>query len=434
MYLVPTNLPIYVEGERQFIRSDWKRGLQLLRDSVARRYGGLVVAAPFFSAEDPRAAEERLSQVERGEEIELAPMYDGRMRAREFWLGELPQLQARMRSLIDRAQVLHTGLRDLRRPLMELPFVAALKRGLPTVFAQESGTLAETGEETPHVQRLERRQRPGYRWIYERTCRFCVAHADLALLEGKELMQRYGSHAKNGYQFHETSYLASEIMAGLEVERRLATIHDARPLRLLYRGGLSPRRGLDDAIQIVAQAQKLGADVHLDVIGQGPSEPALRTQIAASGLDATVRLLGARDHDAALIEELGRYDAMLFSPSVEYAPRSIFDGYAAGLPLLGVENGYVRERAAEEGATLLLPRGDVGAAARLLLALDRDRAALIPLTRSALRAARHHAADVWYERRAEWTHEAVARRRSDGPRPTRPPATSPRTIEAHGPV
>lgn len=112
----------------------------------------------------------------------------------------------------------------------------------------------------------------------------------------------------------------------------------------------------------------------------------------------------------------------------------IFDGYASGLPLIGAEIPYVRERAAEERATLLLPRGDVASAARRLVALDRDRGALIPLARAALRAAHEHAADVWYKRRAAWTHDAVARRRGGRTRPTRPRFSRPRPIVAATPA
>jgi glycosyltransferase involved in cell wall biosynthesis len=86
----------------------------------------------------------------------------------------------------------------------------------------------------------------------------------------------------------------------------------------------------------------------------------------------------------------------------------IFDGYAAGLPLVGYDVGYVRERAAAEGAAVLLPSGDVAAAARAVAGLARDRGQLARLAARARAAGRHHAADNWYRRRADWTHEAVA--------------------------
>lgn len=87
----------------------------------------------------------------------------------------------------------------------------------------------------------------------------------------------------------------------------------------------------------------------------------------------------------------------------------IFDGYAAGLPLLGYDIDYVRERADEEKATVVLPLGDRETGADRLAALCRDRAKPAELARAARRAAEYHSAENWYRRRADWTIEAVER-------------------------
>jgi glycosyltransferase involved in cell wall biosynthesis len=195
-----------------------------------------------------------------------------------------------------------------------------------------------------------------------------------------------------------------------------------RPLRLVYCGRLVARKGVDDSIRIVQRARQQGSNVTLDVIGCGPAEPALGEQIAEAGLAGVVRLRGTRAYGPALLRELASYDAMLFTPTAEDTPRMIFDGYAAGLPLLGTEIPYVRERADEDGTSILLPRRDIDASAQRLVSIDSNRDRLIPLTRAALFAAEYHAADNWYKRRAEWTHAAVdaksATRRRRMPSPT----------------
>jgi glycosyltransferase involved in cell wall biosynthesis len=105
---------------------------------------------------------------------------------------------------------------------------------------------------------------------------------------------------------------------------------------------------------------------------------------------------------------LGEYDALLFTPTAEDTPRMIFDGYAAGLPLLAYGIDYVREREAEDGAARSVPPRDPAALAALLCSLDRDRGQLVRLAKRAREAALYHAADAWYRRRAEWTYEAAA--------------------------
>jgi hypothetical protein len=121
-----------------------------------------------------------------------------------------------------------------------------------------------------------------------------------------------------------------------------------------------------------------------------------------------VRFLGMRVYGPELLSDLANYDALFFTPIAEDTPRMIFDGYAAGLPLLGYGIEYVREREAEDGAARSVPTRDVGAAAAMLCSFDRDRGQLANLTKRAREAALYHAADAWYRRRAEWTYEAAA--------------------------
>jgi hypothetical protein len=105
----------------------------------------------------------------------------------------------------------------------------------------------------------------------------------------------------------------------------------------------------------------------------------------------------------------------LFTPIAEDTPRMIFDGYAAGLPLVGYEIAYVLERKQEDGATASSERTPL-AAAQLLVELDRDRPRLAALSRKARQAAVYHAADAWYRRRADWTNEAVEQHRRESKR------------------
>jgi glycosyltransferase involved in cell wall biosynthesis len=227
-------------------------------------------------------------------------------------------------------------------------------------------------------------------------------------------MGRYARYARNAHEFHDTSYLTSEMAPESDIERRISTLStEQRPLRLVYCGRLVPRKGVGRAVDLVARARARGADVTFEVIGNGPEEPALREQIAAAGVGDGVKLAGSAPYGPSLLRRLSTFDALLFTPTAEDTPRMIFDGYAAGLPLIADGIPYVREREAEEGATLVLA-GDPAAAAEQLVSLSKERGALVDLTRAAVKAGRYHSADAWYRRRAEWTHEAVARKTATG--------------------
>jgi glycosyltransferase involved in cell wall biosynthesis len=87
----------------------------------------------------------------------------------------------------------------------------------------------------------------------------------------------------------------------------------------------------------------------------------------------------------------------------------IFDGYAAGLPLLAFNIDYVQERYDQEHAAFLLPRNQIEESATGLARLGRNPGQLAELSRRARAAAEYHSAENWYRRRAEWTIEAVER-------------------------
>src|SRR3954447_25147198 len=102
MYLLPIIVPIIVEGERRLVASDWKRALNLLRDSLGGRYGTIVVAAPWLPVNHENARDQTL---EAGDDaIALERIVDGRLRARTFW-RQMPHFHAKVSSLMTGAQV-----------------------------------------------------------------------------------------------------------------------------------------------------------------------------------------------------------------------------------------------------------------------------------------------------------------------------------------
>ena len=172
------------------------------------------------------------------------------------------------------------------------------------------------------------------------------------------------------------------------------------------------RKGVDRSIRLIGEATQRGANLTFDIIGDGPDRALLERLADTEGLANVVRFRGLLPYGPELLRELASYDGLLFTPLAEDTPRMIFDGYAAGLPLIGAAIDYVQERPESEGATVLLPLDDDSAAADELVALSNRRDRLASLAKSAMNAAVYHAADSWYRRRAEWTFEAVERHRS----------------------
>lgn len=408
MYLVPIHVPIYVDGDRKLVTTEWHRSLELLRDSLGGRFGQIAVVAPRLPANI--ASEQTLVEIsDSAGDIKLLPGFDLRCRARQFWLRHRATWQAALVELVRGADVVHAGLDDIYRPIAFEGFRIGLRFRKPTIFVQDTDIVMQSRQLAVNRGAAAQAKAGAYSWVFERLCRWSVARADLALLKGTALIQRYGSYAKNAKEFHDTSYFTSDIIRTEDLERRLATLNAPRPLRLVYCGRLAERKGVDNSLQIIARAIALGASVEFHVIGDGTELRRLEALATSTKIDSSVRFLGSLPYGPDLLKKLSAYDALLFTPTAEDTPRMIFDGYAAGLPLVAFGIGYVQERHAEERATYLLPRDQIGESALSLADLDRNRGKLVDLARLAKVAAEYHSADNWYRQRAEWTIEAVER-------------------------
>lgn len=411
MYLVTIHVPVYLDGPRTLLTTEWRRSLLLLRDSLADRLGPIEVVCPSLPAADAPAWQELEPVDPVHDGIRIHPSFDRRCRARAYWLRDRARWRADLRRLIARARVVHAGMCDVYRPINFAGHLEALRQRRTTVFVSDTDIVRQVAELARTAPPLRRLEAALYASLFDRAMRYGVRTADLALLKGRSLMARYGHLARCARCFQDTSHLTRDIVPDAVVATRTAELlRGQRPLRLVYCGRFVPRKGVDDAIRIVAMARRRGARVTLDLIGSGPDERDLRALASAQAPDGAIRLLGRRSYGPQLLAELAASDALWFTPRAEDTPRMIFDGYAAGLPLLAAGITYVRERIEEDRAGLAFPPGQLERGADLLVRLDRRREELATLARRALDAARHHAADVWYRRRAEWTLEAVAAR------------------------
>ena len=90
----------------------------------------------------------------------------------------------------------------------------------------------------------------------------------------------------------------------------------------------------------------------------------------------TVVFEGEVEYGPQLHEKAQALDALLFTPTEEGTPCMVFDGFAAGLPLLTSDIFFLQRRADRDGASVVFPVGavDRGAHAHDRLGL-RGRAA-----------------------------------------------------------
>ena len=426
MYLIPITVPIYLDGDRQLIATDWKRALELLRDSHRGRYGPLCVTAPHL----PAAMSEQVLQTATlvDDDIQLVPAFDERVRTRQYWPAAHRAAMARLKALLPQVKLVHGTAEDPFRPFCYSAFMAAANDDIPSVFVQDQDVVEVVRELHRHDGPAQRLKSEIHARLQEHQCRRAIRAAGVSFLKGRTTVARYRAWSSHIEQVEDTSYFSSEIVAAQAVQARLQSLlHTARPLRFGFCGRLIGIKGVDRSLRILARARAAGANVALDVIGGGPDEGSLTRLAAQLQLGDAVQFLGAMPYGPDLLARLASCDALLFNPRMEETPRMIFDGYAAGLPLVAGGIEYVQERAQADRAALVLPRDDDEAAAAMIVDLDHERDRLRGLTERALAAAHHHAADRWYARRADWT-AAMVERHWQGRTP--PARRAPRSVQA----
>lgn len=158
---------------------------------------------------------------------------------------------------------------------------------------------------------------------------------------------------------------------------------DAGPLRVLFVGNLIPRKGLHHLIAALSRLPQ--ADWLLDVIGDDTVDSsyavALRTQINAAGLEATVRLHG-RVSDRELAQRY-RESHLLAAPSYEGFGIVYLEAMAFGLPALAGVHGGGGEIVSHGVNGFTVEPADADGIAALLSGLAKDREQLAELGRNA---------------------------------------------------
>jgi glycosyltransferase involved in cell wall biosynthesis len=385
VYVVPIHVPIMRGDSGPTVAVTWARSLELLRDSLGEKYGPLVVVAPWAENTngEPLAAE--LS------DIRLVPVRVAGETA-DFWRSGRRQWDAQVRELLERARVLHTTVGYAWRPFPLLAHRAATKAGVPTVFVQD-------GDKGAAIRQSGTRTAAAHACVYERMVRYGVRTASISMLKGPDLVGKYGHFGRNVLEILDASHSRSQVIESGHLESRLARKREA--LHLVFAGRLVALKRVDLALRLVAAVRRAGRPVQLAIYGDGPERLALATLAADLGLQGAIEFYGYMHYDELLVR-LRSYDAQILPSALDETPRSVFDGYAAGLPLLAAPTPYTRTRERQDESVVLY-QGESDA----VRAIDDLVASLGSLSRAARSAGLENSAEQWYLRRAEATFSVI---------------------------
>jgi colanic acid/amylovoran biosynthesis glycosyltransferase len=154
---------------------------------------------------------------------------------------------------------------------------------------------------------------------------------------------------------------------------RERTLAPGEPVRILALARLTPIKGMNFAIDAIAELRKRHPNVRLDVVGDGPLRNQLEQQARVLGLDGLVHFHGALA--AQEIQRLSDNAHIFLHLSVttdgdqEGQGLVLQEAQAAGLPVVATRHGAFPEGVLEGKSALLVPERDPRATADALLQL-----------------------------------------------------------------
>lgn len=133
--------------------------------------------------------------------------------------------------------------------------------------------------------------------------------------------------------------------ADWEWQPRRAT--EQRVTRLLSVGRLVPYKGIDDLLQAMVILQAEGADLSLNIVGDGPERQRLESMAMRAGLGAKVRFLGAQSAAEVRAQmqaaDIFVYPSKYLGPDAEGQGLAIQEAQASGALVVGTRHGGIPE-------------------------------------------------------------------------------------------
>jgi glycosyltransferase involved in cell wall biosynthesis len=126
-------------------------------------------------------------------------------------------------------------------------------------------------------------------------------------------------------------------------------------------------------VEAAAQVLSRVKNVTFMIIGEGPEEHNIRTQISELGLTARVLLLGSREGHREVVEALRSLDVFVL-PSVEgdTIPQALMQALAVGLPVVSTTIGSIPDVVKDGHTGFLVPPRDSTSLAERILTLLQD--------------------------------------------------------------
>ncbi|HEY8665063.1 MAG TPA: glycosyltransferase [Tepidisphaeraceae bacterium] len=387
----------------------WLEDLRAQCRALRARGVNLIVATPLVEKLD-NAASGSFNSVEidpAGEGFEYIPL-PHYISAKSF-LQVRGALRQRLRQAIARSDIVQADYGG--HPVALGQVVWPLAAGRKRIWAFDGADpfprleLNASNERNP-LKRVGKRIAVGR---FEKFCRRAVAEADVVFAHNASVVERFKAQwSSRCHTFHRTFVKAETLITPAQLaERKQAILDTAQPLRLIVAGRQIRIKATDHVLRAMAAARARGADLRLDILGEGEDLAAFAKLTDELKLADCVRFLGTVPYGDALFDTWWPAHVMVVTNLTAEISRNVLLAMARGLALIMYRNAGTDDLIAHNDAAILVPTGDIAALADAFVAACHDRARLSQLLENGLATARNNTLDACHEKRIELALGAV---------------------------
>ncbi len=172
------------------------------------------------------------------------------------------------------------------------------------------------------------------------------------------------------------------IYDGIDLERieRLSRGREKVSGRMAIVARMTERKGIFEAVEVVARLRATHPQAHLRVLGDGPDLPRLRARARELGVEDAVHFLGHVDHDT-VIEELAAAQVLLLPTRAygERLPNVVKEGMACGCICITSYTTGLEELVEHERTGFVIPWQDIDAMSSVAARVMEGDPALEPV-------------------------------------------------------
>lgn len=240
-----------------------------------------------------------------------------------------------------------------------------------------------------------------YIWNQERKRVAAFDLCDGLQINGTAAYAEY-NHVKNNMLYFDTRVYKKNIITSVELERRLTSLLERKPLRLAFSGRLIPMKGADHLIELAVKLRKRKTIFQLTIYGVGDLDEEMRSRIKKHRLENVVSMPGSVDFYNELLPNLKNNTDLFVCLHRQGDPSCTYlETLSCGVPIVGYNNsafaGLLVQADMGWGAKL----NDLEEVATIIAALDKNRASIAEKANNSVAFARRHNFETTFKNRID---------------------------------